>query len=167
LTSGGAWSGERDLVVHILDDLGWQKIYHRVRIGPGKAVGFGLYQDKPVFCLPGGPPSNHMAFLQLALPGLQKLGGEGGHGLPVVMVRMAESVHGQIDWTQFVHGRIKWSQAGLVFQPLKPKSRLQMMANADGIVAVPEGRAEIPAGELVRAQVMDSRNAFVVQRDVD
>ncbi|MFU8773805.1 MAG: molybdopterin molybdotransferase MoeA, partial [Anaerolineales bacterium] len=50
LTSGGAWKGERDLVVHILDELGWQKFYHRVRIGPGKAIAFGLYQDKPVFC---------------------------------------------------------------------------------------------------------------------
>jgi molybdopterin molybdotransferase len=71
LTSGGAWKGERDLVVHILDELGWQKVYHRVRIGPGKAVGFGTFQGKPVFCLPGGPPSNQMAPSPAGLPGLQ------------------------------------------------------------------------------------------------
>ncbi|MBM4466959.1 MAG: molybdopterin molybdotransferase MoeA, partial [Chloroflexi bacterium] len=57
VTSGGAWKGELDLVVGVLDELGWQKIYHRVKIGPGKAVGFGLWQGKLVFCLPGGPPS--------------------------------------------------------------------------------------------------------------
>ena len=56
LTSGGAWKGERDLVVRLLDELGWEKAYHRIRIGPGKAVGFGLFDEKPVFCLPGGPP---------------------------------------------------------------------------------------------------------------
>jgi molybdopterin molybdotransferase len=33
LTSGGAWNGERDLVVRLLDELGWRKIYHRVKIG--------------------------------------------------------------------------------------------------------------------------------------
>jgi molybdopterin molybdotransferase len=154
LTSGGAWSGERDLVVRILDDLGWQKIYHRVRIGPGKAIGFGLYHAKPVFCLPGGPPSNHMAFLQLALPGLQKMAGYQSLGLPWATARLAESVRGQIDWTQFVHGRLERGQAGLVFHPMAPKSRLQMMAQADAIVAIPEGQAEIPAGGLVQAQVL-------------
>jgi molybdopterin molybdotransferase len=69
LTSGGAWKGDRDLVVHLLDELGWKKVYHRVPIRPGKAVGFGVKDERPVFCLPGGPPSNHIAFLELTLPG--------------------------------------------------------------------------------------------------
>jgi molybdopterin molybdotransferase len=64
-----------------------------VRISPGKAIGFGLFQDKPVFCLPGGPPSNHMAFIQLALPGLQRLGGDdSGPELPLVPAVMGETV---------------------------------------------------------------------------
>ena len=37
-------------------------------MGPGKAAAFGPAEGKPVFCLPGGPPSNHIAFLELALP---------------------------------------------------------------------------------------------------
>jgi molybdopterin molybdotransferase len=28
LTSGGAWKGRRDLVVQLLDELGWRKLYH-------------------------------------------------------------------------------------------------------------------------------------------
>ena len=75
LTSGGAWTGEHDLVVRLLDELGWRKVYHKVKMGPGKAIGFGLWRGKPIFCLPGGPPSNQMAFIQLALPGLLKLAG--------------------------------------------------------------------------------------------
>ena len=70
LTSGGAWIGDRDFVVQILEELGWKQYFHRVRIGPGKAVGFGTLQGKPIFVLPGGPPSNLLAFLQIALPGL-------------------------------------------------------------------------------------------------
>ncbi|MGD8837405.1 MAG: molybdopterin molybdotransferase MoeA, partial [Desulfobacteraceae bacterium] len=73
VTSGGAWTGDRDLVAKVLDRLGWQQIFHRIRIGPGKAVGFGMLNHKPVFILPGGPPSNLMGFLQIALPGLLKL----------------------------------------------------------------------------------------------
>ncbi|MEJ2717130.1 MAG: molybdopterin molybdotransferase MoeA, partial [Deltaproteobacteria bacterium] len=58
ITSGGAWKGNRDLIVTVLESLGWELKFHRVRMGPGKAVGMGLLEGKPVFCLPGGPPSN-------------------------------------------------------------------------------------------------------------
>jgi molybdopterin molybdotransferase len=154
LTSGGAWSGERDLVVRLLDELGWEKIYHRVRIGPGKAVAFGLYAGKPVFCLPGGPPSNHMAFLQLALPGLRKMSGARDAGLPVRRMRLAESVNGQSDWTQFVHGRLEKTSDLPLFYPLKQPSRLQMLSSAEAIVKIPEGQALIEQGQVVEGQLL-------------
>jgi molybdopterin molybdotransferase len=154
LTSGGAWSGERDLIVHLLDELGWEKVYHRVRIGPGKAVAFGLYEGRPVFCLPGGPPSNHMAFLQLALPGLQKMSGVPDAGLPVRKMRLAETINGQSDWTQFVQGRLEETTDLPLFYPLKHPSRLQMMAAADAIMKISEGKSTIQEGEIGDGQVL-------------
>jgi molybdopterin molybdotransferase len=166
LTSGGSWSGDRDLVVRMLDDLGWEKVYHRVRIGPGKGVGFGLWQGKagatrrPVFCLPGGPPSNYMAFLHLALPGLMRLAGYREPGLPQVCARLEQEVSGQVDWTQFIMGRLERECEGLVFYPQQVSqhsntsrrlqtSRLLAMAEASGVLAIPEGTSHIPAGRLV------------------
>lgn len=154
LTSGGAWTSERDLVVHLLDELGWNKIYHGVRIGPGKPVGLGLWQDKPVFCLPGGPSSNHMAFLQLALPALHRLEGRTRPGLPVQVARLAGSIQGQAGWTQFVHGSLERSRAGLVFYPLRMKSRLQEMAEMEALVQIPEGTEWLEAGTAVPVQVL-------------
>lgn len=154
LTSGGAWKGERDLVVSLLDQLGWQKIYHRVRMGPGKAVGFGLWQEKPVFCLPGGPPSNQMAFIQLGLPGLLKLGGQRQPGLARTVVKLAERVEGQRDWTQFIAGRFQKRGDEIHFHPLKMTSRLGSMAEAEGFLAIPEGTAHIPQGTRVSIQVL-------------
>jgi molybdopterin molybdotransferase len=154
LTSGGAWTSERDLVVHLLDDLGWKEIYHGVRIGPGKAVGLGLWQGKPVFCLPGGPSSNHMAFLQLALPALHRLEGRTQPGLPVQVARLARPIQAQKDWTQFVHGWLERSSTGLVFCPLRAKSRLQEMAQMDALVQIPEGTEWLGAGSMVPVQVL-------------
>lgn len=154
LTSGGAWTSERDLVVHVLDELGWKEIYHGVRIGPGKAVGFGLWQGKPVFCLPGGPSSNHMAFLQLALPALHRLEGRTQPSLPVQVVRLAQPIQGQKEWTQFVHGCLERSKTGLVFHPLRRKSRLQEMAQMEALVQVPEGTEWLEAGTMVPVQVL-------------
>lgn len=152
LTSGGAWSGERDLTVRLLDELGWRKFYHRVRIGPGKAVAFGLFEGKPVFCLPGGPPSNHMAFLQLTLPGLQRLAGWSEPGLPLRLARLEESVQGQIDWTQYIHGRLAKDGEVLCITPIKDASRLQMLSHTEAVMAIPEGVEVIPAGSMVWVQ---------------
>jgi molybdopterin molybdotransferase len=153
LTSGGAWQGDRDLVVRLLDQLGWQKVYHWVRMGPGKAVGFGLWQGKPVFCLPGGPPSNQTAFTQLALPGLQKLAGYRRTGLPRVKARLSQSVEGEKDWTQFLEGRFEYADDGVLFRPFKLLSRLQTLAATEGILTIPEGMTKLQAGSIVQVQL--------------
>jgi molybdopterin molybdotransferase len=154
LTSGGAWKGERDLVVSLLDELGWHKVYHRVRLGPGKAVGFGLWRGKPVFTLPGGPPSNQMAFLQLALPGLHLLGGRSQIGLPTRHIRLATTVTGQRDWTQFIPGRLRQDTDGLAFEPLRWQSRLQEMAACQGYLQIPEGVGIFQEDTMVTIQVL-------------
>jgi molybdopterin molybdotransferase len=153
ITSGGAWTGDRDLVMDVLEQLGWEQVFHRVRIGPGKAVGFGLLRHRPVFTLPGGPPSNLMSFLQIVLPGLLKQSGRSEPFLPTRPVCMAAEVRGRSsDWTQYLFGRVEPQHATVLFRPLRGPSRLQDMAAAQAVVAIPEGRTVIPAGETVTAQ---------------
>ena len=154
LTSGGAWTGDRDFVADTLNALGWKKRFHSIRIGPGKPVGFGMLNQKPVFILPGGPPSNLTAFLQIALPGLLRLGGHNSPSLPRIMVKIEkELISRHIDWTEFVYGQLILGEAHTLFKPLKLSSRLKSMAHAEGVIAVPEGVKSLPAGATVAAQV--------------
>jgi len=156
LTSGGAWTGDRDLVAHMLDELGWEKVFHRVRIGPGKGVGFGLLKNKPVFILPGGPPSNLIAFLEIALPGLLKLAGDRSPGLPAMNARLASEINGKYsDWTQFIFGMIESKHRELpLFKPLQGSSRLSSMAEAQAIVACEEGLTHLSKGTVVSVQII-------------
>ncbi len=155
LTSGGAWTGDRDLVARMLEELGWLKVYHRVRIGPGKGIGFGFLNDTTVFILPGGPPSNLMAFLKLALPGLLKLAGHSKFRLPRRLATLSQTVNGPSDWTQFIFGKFGIRDDSLYFQPLKYKSRLKSMAEAEGILSIPEGTDQIPIGTEVLVSLLD------------
>ncbi len=140
LTSGGAWSGDRDLVARVLSELGWNKIYHRVRIGPGK------------FILPGGPPSNLMAFIHLALPALWRLAGNERSPLKRKTIYLKEPVHGRVkNWTQYIFGQISEDE---MFQPIRWSSRLKSMAEAHGVIAIPEGLDHYPAGEKVTATLL-------------
>ncbi len=140
LTSGGAWTSERDLLLDALDDLGWEGIYHRVRLGPGKGIAFGLLDGRAVFCLPGGPPSNEMALLQLAMPGLLSMQGFDGPVFRERRVRLTEPVAGQSDWTQFLHGRLVAERPEPLVEPLRLASRLQSMARKQVLIPIPEGR---------------------------
>lgn len=157
ITSGGAWTGDRDLVARVLEDLGWDQVFHRIRIGPGKAVGFGMLGEKAVFILPGGPPSNLMGFLQIALPGLLRLGGYRSPGLPTATVRLAGDLRGRhAHWTQFIFGMVEPQPQGLpLFHSLKGESRLRSMAEAGAVVAIEEGRTLLSAGSVVSAQVLE------------
>ena len=155
ITSGGAWTGDRDLVAKILLELGWHKAFHRIRIGPGKAVGFGMLDHLPVFILPGGPPSNLMGFLQIAFPGLRALAGYERPNLPTMRAALASDLNGRDrEWTQFVFGMIDLDGDTPLFRSLGQKGRLQSMAKATAIASIPEGMTGISQGTMMDIQVL-------------
>ncbi|MBE9545177.1 MAG: molybdopterin molybdotransferase MoeA, partial [Proteobacteria bacterium] len=153
LTSGGAWGSEKDLILEVVESLNWQGLYHRVRMGPGKPVGFGLLQNKPFFFLPGGPPSNEMAFLQLAIPAILKMTGKNPVLFPFASARLAQTVNGKKTWTDFVHARLENRQDQLWVHPARLKSGLQSMARKEALIIIPEDRDELTAGETIAIQL--------------
>lgn len=154
ITCGGAWGSERDLILDVVQDLKWSGIYRRVRMGPGKPVGFGLLKQKPFFILPGGPPSNEMAFLQLALPAIMKMKGEINFSFPRVRAQLEETVCGHKDWTQFIHARLEKEKSQLIVKPFKIKSRLISMARKEALIIIPEGWEKWIAGEIIDIQLL-------------
>jgi molybdopterin molybdotransferase len=163
ITSGGAWGSERDLVVGVLDKLGWRKFFHRVRMGPGKGIAFGLLEDKPVFCLPGGPASNEMAFIQLALPGILRMGGRTYHPLQTVSARLTRDMTGRhLAWTEFKDAMLSCEPDGsYVVSPYRPKSRLLAIASANCLLCIPEGADSLCEGDTVNVQILRPRIADI------
>jgi molybdopterin molybdotransferase len=159
LTSGGAWGSERDLVVGALDKLGWRELFHHVRMGPGKGIAFGLWKKRPVFCLPGGPASNEMAFIQLALPGVLRMAGDTRHPLQEVSARLMENVAGRhYAWTEFKDAVLSRDSRGKYTVKLyRDRSRLQAIASANSLVCVPEGKEALKSGENVMVQILAPR----------
>jgi molybdopterin molybdotransferase len=155
ITSGGAWTGDRDLVVKVLDKLGWKPFFHRVRMGPGKAVGMGLLNDKPVFCLPGGPPSNEMAFFMIALPATLRMAGHRNPPFLELFGRLTKEITGQTDWTQFVHCDVTRHGFDFLLTPLDMTRRISGMGRTRAIVKIPEGVDRIESGAMVPFSAID------------
>jgi molybdopterin molybdotransferase len=155
VTSGGAWTGDHDMMARVLEELGWRQVFHRIRIGPGKAAGFGMLNDKPVFILPGGPSSNLMGFLQIVLPGLLALSGHADPGLPRINARLASGLRGrETDWTHFFFGMLQQDEGLPVFHPFKYRSRLQSIAEATAVAEIPEGEGYLPEGSVIPVQML-------------
>ena len=163
LTSGGAWGSERDLVIGVLDSLGWQQIFCHVRMGPGKGIAFGLWEGKPVFCLPGGPASNEMAFLQLALPGVLRMGEENRHPLQTVFARLTENLRSRHKaWTEFKDATLsRDSEGNYTVKLYRNRSRLQAIAHATCLVCIPEGTESLSLGDIVPVQILAPRLDYV------
>ncbi len=156
ITSGGAWGSERDLIVSVLDSLGWKRYFHHVRIGPGKGIAFGTWKDRPVFCLPGGPPSNEMAFLQLALPGILHMAGQTGSPFFSVSARLTLDVNSRHRaWTEFKKCTLdKDMEGNYAVTPYFEVSRLKSMADSTCLISKPEGVDFLSAGQIVPVQIM-------------
>lgn len=155
VTSGGAWTGDRDMMAKVLEELGWRLVFHRIRIGPGKATGFGMLNDKPVFILPGGPSSNLMGFLQIALPGLLALSGHTGPPFPRINARLASELRGrENDWSHFFFGTLRQDEGLPVFHPFEYRSRLQSIAEATAVAEIPEGTGYLPEGRVIPVQML-------------
>ncbi len=159
LTSGGAWGSERDLVIGTLGELGWQEMFHHVRMGPGKGVSFGLWKAKAIFCLPGGPASNEMAFLQLALPGILCMSGDRRHPLPSFTARLTEDLKSRHPaWTEFRDAVIsRDSEGSYVVGLYQKRSGLQSIAAANSLVCIPEGTGSLRQGEIIPVQILAPR----------
>ena len=154
LTIGGAWEGDKDYTLRVLQELGWEVHYHRVRIGPGKAVFFGVLHGKPVFCLPGGPPSNEMAFLQIALPAILAMSGDHSPSLAVTQAVLTEEVKGQKDWTQFFYAKLLEKEGEQYVTPLVSPSRLKNMAGANALIKISEGEEVLRQGARIMVQLL-------------
>ena len=150
LTCGGVLDGDKDLTMRAMDLLAVEPVFRRVRVGPGKGICFGCRDKTIIFNLPGGPPSNHVAFLLLALPGIQRLSGHRGQFNRVYTAELTCPVHGQTGWTEIMYGTVERVGKKLLVTPVRERSRLMAMAAADCLIELPEETKEADAGEPVR-----------------
>jgi len=163
LTSGGAWKSVRDRSAEVIAQLGFDIIYQRVRLAPGKAIAFGVREHEKMghqiaFCLPGGPPSNEMAFLQLTLPALFKLSGLPTQPFPTVRARLTGPIQKQRTnptWTNYFQAKLTKIGGEFEAAPLSQGSRLRCQALADGLVKLPKGVLRLEPGDEVEVQVFD------------
>ncbi len=157
LTCGGVLDGDKDFTLAAMTKMGATPIFQRVRMGPGKGIAMSRCGRALVFNLPGGPPSNHVAFQMLALPAIRALGGA-QNPLVSLSARLEHPLQGQQHWTQLVYGCLEAHGSTLAVRATQSPSRLMNMAAANCLVELAEGVACLEAGDTVMVWPFDTWN---------
>ena len=70
--SGAVSKGKFDFLPEVLDELGVEKYFHKVRQRPGKPFWFGKKNKATIFAFPGNPVSTFVSCLKYFMPWFQK-----------------------------------------------------------------------------------------------
>ncbi len=140
LTCGGVLDGDKDYTMQAMRELRIEPIFQRVRVGPGKGICLGSSANGSTlfFNLPGGPPSNHVAFVLLARPCIERIEGCENPFSGAVAARLLGDIRGQVGWTQVFYGCLSGQGVEQVVRPITGMSRLAAMAEADCLIELPE-----------------------------
>ncbi len=157
VTSAGISVGEHDYVRTVLEELGAEQRFWRLRMRPGAPVGFGLLRGIPWIGLPGNPVSTMVTFELFVRPAIRVMC---GHALPfrrAVVARAAEPIIVKPRLQHFLRGIVTETPAGLEARLTGPQGSgiLTSMILANALLVLPEGQFETPAGTEVRAIVLD------------
>lgn len=81
ITTGGVSAGEKDLIRPAAEKAGWQTVFHKIKIKPGKPVYFARRNHQLLFGLPGNPLSAAVICAVLVIPALKKIAGRTNYQL--------------------------------------------------------------------------------------
>jgi molybdopterin molybdotransferase len=164
IITGGVSAGQRDLVPGVLGDLGVRRVFHKVRLKPGKPLWFGIGSPQTgrpsplVFGLPGNPVSGLVGFLLFIRPALAVLSGRPRPASGMLEARLAQGFRHRGDRPTYHPARLT-ACTGVETSGPSPiaietlawagSADLRTAAAADGFAAFSAGDRDYHPGEIV------------------
>jgi molybdopterin molybdotransferase len=155
--------GEADLVKRVLDELGYEAGFWRVRMRPGSPVGFGWLprgeRRQPVLGLPGNPTSAFVTFEVLARPLLLRLAGHERTRRSSVLAVAAEPIRAPARLTYFLRVALEESDGSFRARLTGPQGSglVSGLATAGGLAVIDEESPGAEAGEPVKVLLLGGR----------
>ena len=149
ITSAGVSAGDRDLVRAVLEELGVKFLFWKVAIKPGKPTAFGIFEGKPVFCLPGNPVSSLVTFEAFVRPALLKMQGRNKLLRPTLKATLREPLKGG-NRMQFVRVALE-QEVGRWFARSAGNQETGILRTsllADGVAQIPANSAYVAGDEI-------------------
>jgi molybdopterin molybdotransferase len=166
ITSAGVSVGEFDYTRDVIEALGAEMKFWRVRMRPGAPLGFGLIGAMPWIGLPGNPVSAMVTFELFVRPVIRRMLGHVRlfrRPLPVVL---EERVTIGARLTHFLRAIVTTRDDGTVTARLtgpQGSGILTSMSLANALLVVPHDRPAVEAGETLHALPLGDAAGLTMQ----
>lgn len=149
--SGGVSMGRFDYVPQVLEELGVQRVFHKIAQRPGKPLWFGIREDdKAVYALPGNPVSTLVCLRRYVIPGLYAGMGASPHASETVALSAAVKTHAEL--SIFVPVQLSYDPEGKRWAEPKPtqgSGDFISLLGTHGFVELPPAQGMMERGAAV------------------
>ena len=148
LFSGAVSKGKFDFIPEVLNELGVDKLFHRVSQRPGKPFWFGKKQNKTIFAFPGNPVSTFVSCMKYFFPWYYK--SVGVNSINVNLAVLTEDFIFKPELTYFLQVKIENKDGTFFATPIKGRGSgdLANMVDADAFLELPPERTNFTQGEV-------------------
>ena len=150
VTSAGASVGEYDYTRQVLESLGAELRFWRVRMRPGAPLGFGTLDGMPWIGLPGNPVSAMVTFELFARPVIRRMLGHTRLFRRPIPAVLEEPVMIGARLMHFLRAVTRVREDGMLTARLtgpQGSGILTSMSTPNALLVVPEDRSRVEAGE--------------------
>lgn len=154
ITSAGVSVGEFDYTRDVVEALGAEMKFWRVRMRPGAPLGFGLIKGVPWIGLPGNPVSAMVTFELFVRPVIRRMLGHTRLFKRPIPVVLEEKVSIGAKLTHFLRAIVTIEEDGTARVRLtgpQGSGILTSMARANALLIVPEDTPAVEAGSTLHA----------------
>ncbi|MBL4616386.1 MAG: molybdopterin molybdotransferase MoeA [Robiginitomaculum sp.] len=151
ISTGAVSMGDRDFVPAALLEIGANIVFHKCKIRPGKPVLFAVLPNGSLFFgLPGNPVSAAVGFSFFVEPILRQILNQKEPEMQ--MARLSKGFNKRAGFCLFAKAKVFMKDSECQIEVLNGQQsfRIAPLAEANCWAELPEDRAEIKAGELVK-----------------
>ena len=148
LFSGAVSKGKFDYLPEVLDELGVEKLFHKVRQRPGKPFWFGKKEDTTVFAFPGNPVSTFVSCMKYFYPWFQRSTGINYQNNNFAI--LAKDFNFKPDLTYFLQVKLENKNVQLLANPIAGHGSgdLANLVDNDAFIELPTGKQSFSKGEV-------------------
>ena len=157
VTSGGVSAGDHDLLPRAAQQAGFELLFHKVAVRPGRPIAFGRRDGCFWFGLPGNPVSASVGFQLFVRYALDRREGSLQPGAPRLLARLAKPVRGGTRET-YRDAALHEEDGENLVEPIRTAGSHDIAAHAraNALIRMPAGSGELSAGSLVQCLRLDS-----------
>jgi len=148
LFSGAVSKGKFDFIPEVLDELGVEKLFHKVKQRPGKPFWFGKKENKTIFAFPGNPVSTFVSCLKYFYPWYYKSVGLNFENKNQAI--LAEDYFFKPDLTYFLQVKVTQKEGKIYATPItgRGSADLANLVDSDAFLELPDDRSSFAKGEV-------------------